>query len=178
MRIAIYGGSFHPPHLGHGLVAAWLLWTERVDEVWLVPVFDHPFAKELAPFDDRVRWCEALASTIDPRVRVSTVERDLAGVSYTVRTLDALADRHPEHAFRLVIGADVLASTPKWRQWERIAERYAPIVVGRAGYGDVPGAPTFPEVSSTQVRAALAAGDPVDHLVPAAVLREIRDPSR
>ncbi|HMV67690.1 MAG TPA: nicotinate-nicotinamide nucleotide adenylyltransferase [Myxococcota bacterium] len=169
MRIGVYGGSFHPPHVGHGLVAAWLGWTRRVDEVWLVPVGGHAFGKELAPFADRVRWCEALAAEVGPWVRVSAIEGQLPVPSYTVQTLDALAARHPEHGFQLVIGADILPDVPRWRDWGRIERAYPPIVVGRGGYPDVPGSPTFPAVSSTAIRAALARGEPVDHLVPAAV---------
>ena len=43
MRVAVYGGSFNPPHVAHAMVASWLLWTRLVDEVWLVPVFRHAF---------------------------------------------------------------------------------------------------------------------------------------
>jgi nicotinate-nucleotide adenylyltransferase len=161
MRIGVQGGSFDPPHVGHAMVAAWLRWTDRVDEVWLVPAFDHPFGKAMSPFHDRVRWCEALASVLGPWARVDPIERDLGGTSYTVRTLDALAALHPEHRFHLVIGADVLGDTPRWKDWARIASVYAPIVVGRAGHGDVATAPTFPEVSSTAIRRALASGDDV-----------------
>ena len=57
------------------------------------------------------------------------------------------------------------------RAWDRIVERYAPIVVGRTGWDAVPDSPTFPEVSSTAIRARIAAGESVDHLVPPAVRR-------
>jgi nicotinate-nucleotide adenylyltransferase len=173
MRIGVLGGSFHPPHVGHALVAGWLGWSDRVDEVWLIPAFEHAFGKALAPFDDRVRWCGALAAAVGPWIRVETIERELGGTSYTIRTLDALAARHPEHAFRLVVGADVLPETPRWRDWARIEAAYAPIVVGRVGFGAVPGAPVFPEVSSTAIRAALARGEDVSALVPAGVLAAI-----
>ncbi len=170
MRVAVYGGSFNPPHMGHALVSAWLRWADRADEVWLVPTSVHPFAKDLAPFEDRVRWCEALAATLGPWVRVEPIEASLSGVSYTVQTLDALAARHPGVAFRLVLGADNLRDTPKWRAWDRIQAVYEPVVVGREGWPEVPDAPTFPGISSTEVRRRLARGEPVDHLVPAAVL--------
>ncbi len=170
MRVAVYGGSFFPPHVGHAMVAAWLKWADRADAVWLVPVYDHAFDKPLAPFADRLRWCEALASAVGPWVAVSDIERRLDGISYTVRTLDALAAAHPEHDFRLVMGADLLGSTPLWREWDRLAATYPPIVVGRAGWPDVAGAPTFPAVSSTAIRAALAAGQDVSAWVPHAVL--------
>lgn len=175
MRIAVYGGSFNPPHVAHAMVAAWLLWTGHADEVWLVPVYKHAFEgwhnKSLAPFEARVRWCRAMAEDVDPRVRVSEVERTLATPSYTIETLRALAAAHPEHQFRLVVGADALPTLPKWRAWPEIEAEFAPIVVGRAGYPAIPGAVSFPALSSTEIRQRLDEGLSVDHLVTARVAR-------
>lgn len=169
MRVAIYGGSFNPPHVGHAMVAGWLRWTDRVDEVWLVPVWRHPFGKPLEPWDLRLSMCAALARQVGRWVRVEPIEATLDGVSYTVRTLDALAARHPEHRLHLVVGADVLPQTPAWRDWGTIQARYPPVLVGRGGFPEVPDAPTFPEVSSTDVRARIAEGRPWRHLVPSGV---------
>lgn len=170
MQVAIYGGSFNPPHVGHAMVAAWLCWTARADEVWWVPAFDHAFDKPLAPFELRAEACRRAAAALGPRARVCTVERDLEGPSYTIRTLDALQRRHPDHRFRWVMGADALPTVHLWREWDRIARDYAPIVAGRAGWPELPDAPTFPGVSSTQIRDLLRQGRPVDHLVDASVL--------
>lgn len=181
MRIAVYGGSFNPPHVAHAMVAAWLLWTDQVDEVWLVPVYQHAFepwhGKTLAPFDRRLRWCEAMAGDVDARVRVSRVERTLPTPSFTVQTLRALQEAHPEHAFRLVVGADVLPTLPKWRDWEAIAARFQPIVVGRLGYEAPEGAVVFPDVSSTLIRERLARGEPVDQLLTRSVAALLREDS-
>lgn len=137
MRIAVYGGSFNPPHAAHAEVVRWLLDSERVDAVWLVPVFRHAFegihAKNLAPFEDRSRWCEALCRDVGAGVRVERVEADLPAPSYTIDTLDHLAGAHPEHVFQLVIGADILAQTGGWKDWDRILGTYTPIIeIGRA----------------------------------------------
>lgn len=170
MNIAIYGGSFNPPHLGHAMVAATVLWTGRADQVWLLPALSHAFAKALAPFEDRVRACQALADTVDPdRVRVCTVERDLPVPSYTIHTLDHLSAAHPTFRFSLVVGADTLPDTPKWKDWDRISAEYAPVVIGRAGYPSPDGAPVIPNISSTEVRRRLARGESVEALVPARV---------
>lgn len=169
MRVACFGGSFNPPHVGHAMVAAWLLWTERVDEVWIIPAFVHAFDKALAPFPRRFAACEQLAALLGPRARAIDIEAHLPAPSFTVNTLDALAAAHPGARLQLVLGADNLSSLQKWKNWGRIESEYAPIVVGRAGH-DVPGVPTFPDVSSTEVRRRLAAGEPVDALVPTAVL--------
>ena len=174
MRIAVYGGTFDPPHVGHAMVAAWLRWTDRCDEAWIVPVRGHPFGKDAAPYEERVALCEAAFAGI-PGVRISTIERDLPLPSYTVDTLGALARRHPEHAFRLVVGADVLAEVDRWRDWAGIVRAYPPIVVGRQGFPLPPGAIPFPAVSATEVRARAARGEPIDHLVSAAIVGRVRE---
>lgn len=162
MRIAIYGGSFNPPHRAHAMVIDWLLESGTADQVWLVPVFRHAFEashdKVLAPFEARMRWCGALAGPFGDRVRVSDAEQHLPVPSYTIDTLDHLARRHPACQFRLVVGADILAQVDGWKSWARIAEEYTPVVVGRSGYPSPEGVPCFPEISSTVVRRQLAEG--------------------
>ncbi len=172
MRIVVYGGSFNPPHRAHAMVIDWLLDSGTADQVWLVPVFRHAFEasndKVLAPFADRVRWCTALAEPFDARVSVSEVEAHLPVPSYTIDTLDHLARTHPEHTFRLVVGADILDQVSGWKRWDRIAERYSPVVVGRSGYPSPEGVPCFPAVSSTAIRRILAeGGDASSHLTSA-----------
>ncbi len=169
-RIAVYGGSFDPPHLGHAMVAAWVLWTDHADAVWLLPTHTHAFGKAMAPWAQRVAACEALARRVGPGVSVCTLEGRLEGTSYTRRTLDTLAEAHPDCSFRLVLGADLLPTTPRWKDWDHIAAAYDPLVVGRAGYPPVPGRPTFPDVSSTAIREALQEGLDVSSWVPSEVL--------
>lgn len=173
MRVAVFGGSFDPPHVGHAMVAAWLTWTEQVDRVVLVPVVAHPFGKRGAPFERRLAWSAALASTIGPMIEASEVERDLPMPSYTIQTLDALARAHPGHTFRLVVGSDVLGDVGRWHRWADIEARFSPIIVARSGHPTPGGAPVFPAVSSTEVRRRLKAGESVADQVPASVLRRI-----
>ena len=179
LRVGVFGGSFNPPHIGHALVAAWALWTDLVDEVWLVPVFEHAFEKgqHLAPFDRRVSWCEQLAADVDVRVRVSTVESGLPTPSYTLHTLQTLSSQHPDHSFRLIVGADVLEKIDEWHRWDDIRTAYSPIIVGRAGYPPVEGAPAFPQVSSTQLRARLDQGLSIEGFVTSRVAKALRERS-
>lgn len=173
MRIAVYGGSFNPPHVGHLLVSAWVRWTDRADAVWWVPVRGHPFAKDLAPYEARVDLCRAAVALL-PDAAVSTIESELPVPSYTIDTLDALAARFSGDTFRLVVGADVLGEVHRWKSWDVLAARYAPIVVGRGGYPCPPDAVAFPEVSSTDVRRRAAAGEPLDAWVPAVLVDRVR----
>ncbi len=169
--MAILGGSFNPPHVAHAMAAYWTLATQDVSEVWLLPSYRHPFGKALAPFEDRVRMCELAARPLRG-VAVCTAERELADdplVGKTVRTLEHLVEKHPDHAFALVIGADVLPETDKWYRWDRVRALARIIVVGREGWPPVPGAPSLPAISSTEIRARLARGEDVTGLVPRAV---------
>lgn len=156
---ALFGGSFNPPHIGHVLAVAYLLSATEVDEVWVVPVFEHAFGKELASYDDRRQMCE-LAFGWMTGVRILDIERELGGESRTLFTVEALRERHPDVQLRLAIGSDVLDDLPQWHRFDRIAELAPPIVLGRAGHPhqDAPVA-VLPEVSSTEVREAARAGE-------------------
>jgi nicotinate-nucleotide adenylyltransferase len=166
--IALLGGSFNPPHVAHLMAAYWTLATQDVSEVWLLPSYRHPFGKDLAPFEDRLEMC-ALAARGLRGVGVCGAEAELAGdplVGKTARTLEHLHAKHPDHAFSLVIGADVLPDTGKWYRWDRVEALARIIVVGREGFPAVPGAPSLPAISSTEIRARLARGEDVSGLVP------------
>ncbi|HEY0838599.1 MAG TPA: nicotinate-nicotinamide nucleotide adenylyltransferase, partial [Vulgatibacter sp.] len=164
-------GSFNPPHVGHLLVTAYVLATAEVDEVWLLPSYRHPFGKRLAPFPDRVEMCRLLASYFASGVEVSTVEEDLGGEGRTIDTLRHLIPLHPRHDFRLVVGSDILDEAPKWRSWDEIARLAPLIVVARGGHPHpLARGPAMPEVSSTEVRALLAARGDTGGMVPRKIL--------
>jgi nicotinate-nucleotide adenylyltransferase len=174
-NVVVFGGSFNPPHVAHVLGVAYVLATEPVDEILVVPCFMHPFAKELAPYEERFELCKAAMSFL-PRVTVSRIEAELGGESRTLRTLSALAAEHPDWSMRLLIGADILIDAPKWHGFDEV-QRLAPLLVlGRAGISRE-GAPSavLPEVSSTKIRAALADGrlDDVRAFLPRDVLSRI-----
>jgi len=170
VRVALFGGSFNPPHVAHQMAALYVLETAPVDALWFVPAFEHAFGKPLVAFDDRLAMCGLAAAALGPRVRVSDVEREIGGRSLTLRTVRRLMDLHPEHAFSLVIGSDLLEDVAGWYRGDELARTVPFIVVGRPGGRPDAAQVVMPEVSSTAVRAALAAGRSVDGLVPRAVL--------
>jgi nicotinate-nucleotide adenylyltransferase len=173
-EIALFGGSFDPPHVGHLLAAAYVLATEPVDELWLVPVLAHPFGKQLQEsYDHRVALCEQLTRDL-PRARVSRAEQE-SGEPRTVDLLEYLRRKHPGTKWALVLGTDLNAERPQWKNFSRIAELARIITVQRAGHPGAPGpGPILPEISSTEVRARLKQGADVSHLVPRGVLEAIR----
>ncbi len=157
--VAIYGGSFDPPHMSHVLAAVYALKVGGFERVLVVPVYEHAFRKPLNSFEHRVRLCELSFSGI-AGIEVSTVERELATPSLTLRTLEHLANEHPDWSMRLLFGSDVLGETSKWHAFERVAALAPPYVVARPGY-DHPDshAALLPDISSTRVREALARRD-------------------
>jgi nicotinate-nucleotide adenylyltransferase len=176
VNVGVFGGSFNPPHAGHVLACALVLATQPIERLLVVPTYRHPFAKDLAPYEDRVRMCE-LAMGLLLGVEVSRVEEELGGESKTLRTLEHLAAAHPDWRLRLVIGSDILAETPRWFRFDAIEKLAPPLVLTRAG-ADAAGGVTLgvPEVSSTQARAAIArsAWDEACTLVPRKVIEYVR----
>jgi nicotinate-nucleotide adenylyltransferase len=181
----VFGGSFNPPHIAHVLAVAVVLSIHAIDELIVIPTFQHPFAKALAPYDDRVKMCELAVGWL-PKVTVSRVEETLGGESRTLRTLEHVQEQHTSWRLRLVMGADILLESHKWFGFDRIVKLAPPIVLGRAGV-DVPEtarlenarAPVaiLPAISSTDIRAKVAAGswEELAALVPRAVLAHIRE---
>jgi nicotinate-nucleotide adenylyltransferase len=176
MRVALFGGSFNPPHVAHQLVALYVLETQPVDELWMIPCFLHPFEKSLEPFPDRLEMCRRAAAGLGGRVRVSEVEGQLGGESRTLRTVQALQAAHPDHQFSLIIGSDLQAETSSWYRAEELQRLVPFVVVARGGHAAAGSASvTMPEISSSDVRRRLREGLPVDQVVPRGVLDYIRE---
>jgi nicotinate-nucleotide adenylyltransferase len=172
MRVALFGGSFNPPHVAHQMVALYVLETARVDQLWFVPTWKHAFHKPLAPFENRLRMCELAVKGLGARARVTEIERTIGGPSRSLNTVRRLRKLHPTHTYSLVIGSDVAEEVPMWYRAADLQALVSFIVVGRRaakGAADH-SAVTMPEVSSTEVRNLLRAGKSPEGLVPRTVL--------
>jgi nicotinate-nucleotide adenylyltransferase len=174
-EIALLGGSFNPPHVAHVMAAWWALATLGVREAWLLPTWSHPFGKELAPWEDRVRMCELAVRQVRGAhvCRAEEALRDDPLCGRTARTLEYLVEQHPNRRFALLVGADILPETPRWYRWDRVNELARVVVVGRQGYPGGRG-PALPAVSSSEIRERLARGEAVDGLVPRDVVAYLR----
>ncbi len=160
--VAVYGGSFDPPHIAHVLAAVYALKIAGFERVLVVPVFEHAFRKRLTPFEHRVRMCERSFAGI-AGVEVCTVERELPAPSLTLHTIEHLASAHPDWGLRILIGSDVLGDTAKWHAFDKISAIAPPYVVARPGYPHPSAhAALLPDVSSTRIREALASRGSLD----------------
>jgi nicotinate-nucleotide adenylyltransferase len=167
MHVALFGGSFNPPHVAHQLVALYVLETTPVAELWFVPAFQHAFDKPLESFADRFAMCERAASALGPRVRVSDVEARIGGPSRTLKTVERLLQEDPTNNFSVVVGSDLVGEIDKWYGAPALRSMVAFIVVGRAGG---PASIAMPAISSTEIRAALAQSRDARALLPKTVL--------
>ncbi|MBM4395645.1 MAG: nicotinate (nicotinamide) nucleotide adenylyltransferase [Deltaproteobacteria bacterium] len=175
-QVAVFGGSFDPPHCAHVMVVSYVLACTECDEVWVVPVAEHAFDKQSARFEARLAMCRAAFAPLGERVRVLDVEARLPWPSYTVQTLRELRAARPDVDLVLVMGSDIPAEAARWKAFDEVARLARILVVGREGApaAEVVAGPRFPEVSSTAIREALAGGRDVSALVPRGALEVIR----
>jgi nicotinate-nucleotide adenylyltransferase len=166
--IALFGGSFDPPHLGHVLAAGWARWCGGADQVWVLPAANHPYGKPLAPWEQRWRLCQ-LAFADLPFVVLRDDERRSTG--FTIDLVERLTTEHPGHRWLLVGGTDTVRDLPQWRRGADLAKLIEVLCVPRGGHDSHPGA--LPAISSSLVRERLRTGGETGGLLPRAVGDEI-----
>ena len=135
MRIAILGGSFDPPHLGHLLVAQQTLDFTKVDEVWLMPCFSHPFDKKMTSGAIRLEMCKLVIEDFaNKKIRVSDFEIRLKEKSFTIDTVLTLKKTFKTDHFCWLIGSDNLAAFKKWKDWKNLLSEIKFLVFPRIDY--------------------------------------------
>lgn len=181
-RIGVLGGTFDPLHVGHLAAASQVHHALGLDTVLLVPANAQPLKPPpVASGRDRLAMCQA-AVAADPRFRVSDVDLERGGATYTVDTLHDLRKRDPGAEFFFIVGADSLASLPKWKDYERLITLAQFVGVARPGHtlrqSDAPhllvDIPAL-AVSSTEIRNRAQSGVPIRYLVPDAVALYVED---
>ncbi|MDO8526942.1 MAG: nicotinate-nicotinamide nucleotide adenylyltransferase [Deltaproteobacteria bacterium] len=165
-KVGILGGSFNPPHLGHVAIARHVLDELFVDEVWVIPCFEHPFDKELAPFEERFKMCQLAfpSEEFGETVQVLDLEKKMGGKSYTLRTIQHLQKENPDCTFSLIVGEDAADEAKSWHQYEELKKKVAWNIVPRGE-----GSP-IPNVSATEIRKAIQEGQNLENHLPTAVL--------
>jgi len=174
--IGIFGGTFDPPHVGHLLAASDAYEALALAEVRFVPAARPPFkgATVVASGEQRAEMLELLIAG-DRRFVVDRSELERAGVSYTVDTLAALAERNPGAPLVMLVGQDLAAQVKTWRDAARIKKLAKVVVLARAGgaRGSRLAAKRRVDISSSEIRARVRAGKPIAGFVPDPVARYI-----
>lgn len=195
--IGILGGTFDPIHLGHLALARAARSSLGLDEILFVPASrpPHKLGRPISPASDRLAMVD-LAVEGEPATAVSRIEIDRSGPSYTVDTVEALldeaarADRPIE--LTVILSAESFADLPDWHAADRLVELGMIAVAPRPGHplpdptalaDRLPGLigrlavihGTLPDISASKIRALVAAGRPIDHLVPPRVAAYIEE---
>lgn len=192
-KIGIYGGTYNPPHLGHLAAAQTAMEVLELDELLLIPaaIPPHKPLPEGTPApEERVAMVEKMADAMGrgDRVRVSAMELEREGKSYTVDTLAELHSRYPDAELWLLMGTDMFLTLQNWYQPQRILELAGICAFGRTEQDGeelfsiqreyltktFPGArlttitlPGLVDISSTQLREMLERGEGGQYLLPA-----------
>lgn len=198
MKIAILGGSFDPPHLGHILIAHQILELTEIEEVWLMPNYtttthNKVFKKHLSPAINRFELAKLLENTF---IKASDFELQFNKKSITFTTLEMLSKQYPQHIFYWITGSDKLETFHLYDNWQEIISTYHIIIFPREHMlwdleNRVKKAlqlKKIPEnvivlqnnellltnISSTAVRQRVKKGLPIDFLVPKSVEEYIK----
>lgn len=175
--IGLFGGTFDPLHVGHLAVANAAAFGLGLDEVHFV-VAHRPWQKvgtrSIASSDLRLEMVAAATEHRDDFV-ASSIEIDRGGSSYTVDTVEAMQLERPDASFVLVVGSDVVPDLNTWHRHDELREMVTLGIIDRPGdlgAQPPPGwtaqwvAAPLVDLSSSMLRARLAAAEPVDYLVP------------
>lgn len=177
MRIGVMGGTFDPIHIGHLVAASEVAHRFRLDRVVFVPT-GQPWQKSdrhVSAPEDRYLMT-VIATAADDRFGVSRVDVDREGPTYTVDTLrDIRAEMGEEHDYHFITGADALGEILSWREPDEVLRLAHLVGVTRPGHvladpGLAPGRVTLLEIpalaiSSSDIRARVARGEPIRYLV-------------
>ena len=129
--IALYGGSFDPPHLGHEAVVKALLHLEEIDEIIVMPTYLSPFKESsFADAKRRLEWLKEIFSSYE-RVVVDAFEVQMGKTTPTIKTVEYLLKSYER--IYVVIGADALKSLNKWYQFDALKKKVTFIVTSRDG---------------------------------------------
>jgi nicotinate-nucleotide adenylyltransferase len=125
MKVGLYFGTFNPIHVGHLVIANYMADFTDLDQVWLVVSPLNPLKEKASLLADYHRLALVNVAIEDnSALRTSDIEFRLPKPSYTINTLVALEEKHPEHSFSLIMGEDNLRTLNKWRNYEKILDKH------------------------------------------------------
>lgn len=151
-RIAIFGGAFDPPHVGHLLATQYVLGSGLADAVWWLPCWQHRFAKAMTPFRQRLAMCRlALATLPSNKVKLSAFERTFKGDGRSLLLLRALQKRYPRQRFVWMMGSDNYQQRQRWYGFATLQREFGTIIIPRQA-STTAAKIAIPNINSSQLR--------------------------
>jgi len=179
--IGVFGGSFDPIHHGHLIVGQVACEALGLESLRFVPAREQPFKQgQHRTTPDHRAAMVSLAIAGSPRFGLERIELERPGPSYSVHTLEALAEREPDSRLILLLGADAAAELDDWHQAERIPQLARVVVFARPGsqvpssrlISQVIGVPAL-DISATEIRRRVGRKMSIRYWVPDSVAEYI-----
>ncbi len=171
--IAIFGGKFDPPHLAHRMTIDLAFERYAMDEVWLIPSFNHPFGYKPTSFEHRLEMCRILAELFQKdKVKVFETEREINS-GFTIDVLRHFMSLYPAFNFHLFIGADNWKNKEKWKEFNELEQICKSIKVIGRGKDEFDGS-ALPDISSTMIKEMMRQNEPVHRFLPEGIEYYIR----
>jgi nicotinate-nucleotide adenylyltransferase len=137
-KIGLYFGTFNPIHIGHLIIANYMVENSDLDEIWMVVTPHNPFKKKSSLLDNHHRFELVYKATENyPKLKPSDIEFKLPQPNYTTNTLAHISETYQDKEFCLIMGEDNLKSFHKWKNFETILERHHIYVYPRISDGTV-----------------------------------------
>lgn len=137
-KIGLYFGTFNPIHVGHLIIANYMVENSDLDEIWMVVTPHNPFKKKSSLLENHHRFELVYRATENySKIKPSDIEFKLPQPNYTVFTLAHISDEYPNKEFCLIMGEDNLKSFHKWRNYETILEHHHVYVYPRIAGGTI-----------------------------------------
>lgn len=182
-QTGLFFGSFNPIHIGHMIIASYMVEFAGLDEVWFVISPHNPLKEKSTLLPDANRlYMVNIAVEDDPRFRASNIEFHMPRPSYTIDTLIRLQEQYPTHQFALLAGSDILGSFHKWKNYESLLAQVKLIIYPRydsrpSEFDDHPSirfvdAPLL-EISASFIRKAIKEGKNMQYFLPEKVWKYI-----
>tara|TARA_B100001758_G_C18341092_1_gene574356 strand:+ start:692 stop:1282 length:591 start_codon:yes stop_codon:yes gene_type:complete len=175
MKIGLFFGSFNPMHIGHNVIASYMVEFSDLDKIMFVVSPQSPLKKKESLLNQHHRlMIIRMAIEDNPKILVSDVEFNLPQPSYTIDTLIKLKEQNNEHEYALILGADNLQNFKKWKNYREILENYTLYIYPRPGIEInlthkniciIKGVPQM-EVSASLIRRLIREGKDASYLMP------------
>jgi len=138
MKVGLFFGTFNPIHIGHMIIANYMVEFSDLDEVWFVVTPQSPFKQKTAMLSNHHRLSIAnIAVENYPKLKTTDIEFNLPQPNYTVNTLVYIEEKHPNNQFCLIMGEDNLKGFHKWKNYETILQNYELYVYPRVSEGKI-----------------------------------------
>ncbi len=132
MKVGLYFGSFNPIHVGHLIIANYMVDHTDLDQVWFVVSPHNPHKDKKTLLADHHRLALVKEAVDDnPKLRASDIEFSLEQPSYTAKTLAVLSEQYPDMEFSLLMGEDNLRTLHKWYNYDYLLKNYRIFVYPR-----------------------------------------------